>query len=209
MTAARLQATAERFMNHVRAKPGTITLSLDGIIQWTIYAGDCLAEFLGSSRTFRGTSDQIAAVRCFVRSAFGNHLACDDAVLVASELAANAVAHTASGDEGGTFTVHLATVSAERVAMFVTDQGGPTVAKARHADVDAESGRGLDIVTAIASLFVVAGNADWCGVLAVIPAITSIGANLAIDIWPTNSDMTRRLVTARSSGPCSPGDCLR
>jgi serine/threonine-protein kinase RsbW len=178
MTTVRFQATAERFMNHVRAKPETITLSLDGIIQWTIYAGDCLAKSLGSSRTFRGTSDQIAAVRCFVRSAFGNHLASDDAVLVASELAANAVAHTASGDEGGTFTVHLATVSAERVAMFVTDQGGPTVAKARHADVDAESGRGLDIVTAIASLFVVAGNVDWCGVLAVIPAITSIGAEV-------------------------------
>ena len=123
-----------------------------------------------TSRVFLGTGDQLAAVRRFVRSEFGGHPALDDAVLAASELAANALAHTRSGREGGTFTVHLGVMSSKSVCILVADQGGPTAPQARHAGIDAESGRGLDLVTAVSAIFVSSSHSDTGNVVAVITA---------------------------------------
>lgn len=123
-----------------------------------------------ASRTFPGTSDQLAAVRRFVRSTFAGHPALDDAVLATSELAANAISHTRSGAEGGTFTVHLGAMSARSVCILVADDGGPTVPQAQHAGIDAESGRGLDLVTAISAIVVPAGDGDARNVVVVITA---------------------------------------
>jgi serine/threonine-protein kinase RsbW len=122
------------------------------------------------TRTFPGTSDQLAAVRRFVRSQFADHPALDDAVLAASELAANAIAHTRSGRAGGTFTVHLGVMSSKSVSIFVADEGGPTVPDPQRAGVDAESGRGLDLVTAVSAIFVPAGDGSTRNVLVVITA---------------------------------------
>jgi len=67
-----------------------------------------------------------------------------------SELAANAVAHTASG-VGGDFTVEVIR-SADGVALVaVTDAGGPGEPSVRGADELAEGGRGLALVAALAS----------------------------------------------------------
>jgi serine/threonine-protein kinase RsbW len=123
-----------------------------------------------ASQTFPGTSDQLAAVRRLVRSAFAGHPALDDAVLVASELASNAIAHTRSGRDGGTFTVHLGMMSNKSVRILVADEGAPTAPNAQHAGMDAESGRGLDLVTAISTIFVVAGDGNARNVVVVITA---------------------------------------
>lgn len=49
---------------------------------------------------FRGIAQQVAAVRRFVESEIRDHPALDNAVLMASELAANAIAHSVSGADG-------------------------------------------------------------------------------------------------------------
>jgi anti-sigma regulatory factor (Ser/Thr protein kinase) len=123
-----------------------------------------------ASRTFPGTSDQLAAVRRFVRSEFAGHPALDDSVLVASELAANAIAHTRSGHDGGTFTVHLGMMSSTSVCILVADEGGPTVPNAQRTGIDAESGRGLDLVAAVSAIFVPAGDGNSRNVIVIITA---------------------------------------
>lgn len=112
----------------------------------------------------------MAAVRRFVRSQFADHPALDDAVLAASELAANAIAHTRSGRAGGTFTVHLGVMSSKSVCLLVADEGGPTTPDPQRAGVDADSGRGLDLVAAVSAIFVPAGDENMRNVLVVITA---------------------------------------
>ncbi|GAX58661.1 ATPase [Streptomyces olivochromogenes] len=74
----------------------------------------------------------------------------EDAELIVSELSANAILHTASGQQSGSFHLALA-VSSQVVALSVTDDGGTgTAPKAEHADQDATHGRGLGMVSAIA-----------------------------------------------------------
>jgi hypothetical protein len=62
--------------------------------------------------------------------------AADDVVLVVSELAANAIAHSVSGQPGGTFTVRLRHACGTGVRAEVQDQGsnwdGDLAAAARH-----------------------------------------------------------------------------
>jgi serine/threonine-protein kinase RsbW len=145
-----------------------------GTAAWLVSRCDFMPGVVHEARGFAGTPDQVAAVRGFVRELLGGHPAGDDAVLVASELAANAIAHTASGHAGGAFGVHLARLSAEHVAVLVTDQGGPTEPNVRPADLESESGRGLDVVTALSSTFSVPGEGEQRGVLAVIPPIDRI-----------------------------------
>lgn len=89
---------------------------------------------------------------------------------MASELAANAITHSASGHDGGMFLVHLTAISSGHVAILVTDQGGHGEPAAQHAGPDAESGRGLDIVTTIASLFMPFGGDTMRTIVAVVGA---------------------------------------
>lgn len=51
--------------------------------------------------------------------------AADDIVLCLSELATNAVRHSASARPGGTFTVHAQIIDGAGVFLEVTDNGGP------------------------------------------------------------------------------------
>ena len=122
-----------------------------------------------SGRVFGGSADQVAAVRRFIRSEIADHPACDDAVRVASELAANAIVHTKSGDDG-IFMVDIAAIDAEHVALVVTDQGTPTAPRAKEPGLNGESGRGLMVVIALATLIVVLGDCSMRTVAAVIPA---------------------------------------
>ena len=70
--------------------------------------------------------------------------AADDAVLLASELATNAVTHTASGD-GGQFTVTVYQTSTW-VRVEVRDAGSATTPAARPHAIVGESGYGLGLV---------------------------------------------------------------
>lgn len=86
----------------------------------------------------------------------------DDVALVVSELATNAVIHSASGMPGGVVDV-LVDIELDAVAVAVVDQGPALVPAMRP---DGESGRGLQIVTALADAYEVtttpAGRTVWC-----------------------------------------------
>ena len=72
-----------------------------------------------------------------------------------SERSANAILHTASGLESGRFHLVLA-VSPQAIALSVTDDGGAaTTPKVEDQAEDAEHGRGLGMVSAIAHRVVV------------------------------------------------------
>jgi serine/threonine-protein kinase RsbW len=73
----------------------------------------------------------------------------DEAILIASEFAANSVLHSASRD-GGTFILH-AEVRAGRLRIEVQDAGGPW----RDGPRDDSRPHGLDVVNAIA------GPGNW------------------------------------------------
>jgi anti-sigma regulatory factor (Ser/Thr protein kinase) len=79
----------------------------------------------------------------------------DDAELIVSELSTNAIRHTASGWEPGSFHLAVA-VSGQVVAVSVTDDGGTATApKIEHQDQDAERSRGFGMVSALAHRVVV------------------------------------------------------
>jgi anti-sigma regulatory factor (Ser/Thr protein kinase) len=73
-------------------------------------------------QTFPGRADQVALVRRDIASYLAGQPAVDDAVLAASELAANSVLHSASA--GAYFTVRCQ-ASPGRVRIEVEDLGGP------------------------------------------------------------------------------------
>ncbi|HUZ53626.1 MAG TPA: ATP-binding protein, partial [Streptosporangiaceae bacterium] len=111
-------------------------------------------------------SGQVAAARQFIREALGSQPCTADAVLLASELATNAVLHTASGGGGG-FGVAVHQVPA-LVRVEVTDGGSPAVPTAAGASGArlAPSGRGLLLVEQLAARWGYRGGPDsrvvWC-----------------------------------------------
>jgi anti-sigma regulatory factor (Ser/Thr protein kinase) len=91
-------------------------------------------------------------------------------VLVAAELAANSIVHSASGHDGGMFLVHLAELDPDHVAIVITDQGGSGVPRERHAGPDAESGRGLAVVRSLTSCLEFFDTGKSTSALAVVPS---------------------------------------
>src|SRR5262249_51157238 len=101
-----------------------------------------------------------------------------------SELAGNAVVHTASGAPGGQFVVHLAAF-ADRWQVRVDDAGSPTEphvvvdAIDEDTDWDHESGRGLAMVAAISRSWGVLGDRRARAVWAEIPYPVQPGSGVA------------------------------
>jgi anti-sigma regulatory factor (Ser/Thr protein kinase) len=75
------------------------------------------------SQSFAGRRDQVREARAFLACFADGFPSSDDAVLLISELAANACAHTASGRPGGTFTVRAEVCPAVYLHVEVEDQG--------------------------------------------------------------------------------------
>jgi len=124
----------------------------------------CFDRAAAASRTFPGHSDQVAAARRFVRETLGDRPCAADAVLLASELATNAILHTASGDRGS-FGVAVHQVPA-LVRVEVTDGGSravPTLGPRRRLE---PSGRGLFLVEQLAARWGhrggPSGRVVWC-----------------------------------------------
>ncbi|GGS86210.1 hypothetical protein GCM10010156_50930 [Planobispora rosea] len=99
-------------------------------------------------RRFAGLPEQVQHARSFVALAVDGYTAADDAVLLTSEIASNAVLHTESGN-GGFFEVSVY-IGASFLRVEISDEGtsleSPVV---RLLDLDAEQlpgGRGLAIV---------------------------------------------------------------
>jgi hypothetical protein len=74
-------------------------------------------------QAFPGTPDQLRHVRAALRTFLDGCPATDDVTLLVTELAANAIAHSASGRPGGTFTVRLRHVPGDHVRAEVQDTG--------------------------------------------------------------------------------------
>jgi anti-sigma regulatory factor (Ser/Thr protein kinase) len=73
----------------------------------------------------------------------------DAAVLLTSELFGNSVRHSRSGEPGETVTVAI--MAGGTVRVEVTDRSGPGRPELRPAGGDAEGGRGLGLVAALAA----------------------------------------------------------
>lgn len=100
--------------------------------------------------TLPGTPPMIAAARAYVAALLAGTPRADDATLITSELATNALAHTPSG-AAGEFTVRVESKFADGwCRISVEDQGAIGWSRAAVGDEDAESGRGLTIVAALA-----------------------------------------------------------
>lgn len=104
--------------------------------------------------TFAARPDQVRVARAFVGRALAGCAATEDAVLVCSELASNAVQHSASARPGGEFTVRVEVYEGEYVWLEVEDAGGPWRAGAGSG----EGGRGLVIVSEVADFWDVEGD---------------------------------------------------
>jgi serine/threonine-protein kinase RsbW len=101
------------------------------------------------SRAYLGSPDQIRAVRSDLRGLLDGCPIADDAILCASELAANAALHSHSGLPGGKFTVRATLSPGDYIRIEVEDEGASWTPGAR----DPERGHGLDIIHSLA--------ADW------------------------------------------------
>jgi anti-sigma regulatory factor (Ser/Thr protein kinase) len=100
-------------------------------------------------RVFPGRADQIAHARDFTRRVLGGCPVLDEAVLLVSELATNAVEHTATGN-AGRFDV---TICQGQTSLLITvkDDGSGKTPLPRPAHALAEDGRGLGMVDSIAN----------------------------------------------------------
>jgi anti-sigma regulatory factor (Ser/Thr protein kinase) len=109
-------------------------------------------------RVFLGTPRELRSAREFVAEVVGGCPVADEVILLASEVAANAVLHTASGKDG-TFTVVVHPFN-EMVRVEVHDGGSETQPDIRSADDQAVSGRGLGLVELLAARWGHLGDRD-------------------------------------------------
>ena len=105
--------------------------------------------------TYRGTEDQLAQVRAGLRPLLRDCPIADDVLLIVHELAANAVRHSRSREDGGTFTARLLTVPGEYVLGEVEDSGSDWDGDLRGSARDAS---GLFLVLNLAAACGVSGD---------------------------------------------------
>ena len=99
------------------------------------------------TRTFRGTPASVPEARRFAAELLAGCPARDVLLMCVSELCANAIMHTDSGN-GGVFIVEVDLPRPGVARVAVTDEGGPSLPVAGRLDLMAEGGRGLAMVAA-------------------------------------------------------------
>jgi hypothetical protein len=102
-------------------------------------------------RCYPGTACYVRRVRADLIQLAGCYPLGDEVVLLASELAANAIIHTRSREPDGKITVRAQVRPGEYAWVEVVDQGGPWTA-CDHSD---DRPHGLDIVARLA------GDGNW------------------------------------------------
>jgi anti-sigma regulatory factor (Ser/Thr protein kinase) len=115
-----------------------------------------------------GTPDAARQARALIGDLLGDdHPTVDDAALIVSEMVSNAIAHSQSGQPGGTLSiaVEMAPQPGD-VRIQVRDFGDLEAPVLTTASPDSEHGRGLAIITALAAEWGSetshAGHATWC-----------------------------------------------
>ncbi|MZF88564.1 ATP-binding protein [Streptomyces sp. SID5643] len=105
-----------------------------------------------------GFPEEVSRARRWTRDILRGSPLADEAELIVSELSSNAILHTASGLQTGSFHLALA-VSPQVVALSVTDEGGTgTAPKVEQPNEDEVHGRGLGMVSVIADRVVIHGS---------------------------------------------------
>jgi hypothetical protein len=112
-----------------------------------------------------GEPAEVPKARHRVAAAVQGHARHDDIVLLASELITNAVVHSDSALPGGKVTIAVSRSSASLVRVEVTD----AVSRQRHPQVrkngiDAETGKGLDMVKQLSMAWGTSSNNAECSV---------------------------------------------
>ncbi|MBF8191671.1 ATP-binding protein [Nonomuraea sp. K274] len=101
-------------------------------------------------RTFPGTPDQVPHARHFTRYLLADAPCQDDAEQIVAELCSNAIKHTSSGSPDGTFIVEITrTTTTTTIAVYDCGWGGVPCFGIR-CRTNAEHGRGLAVVAALA-----------------------------------------------------------
>jgi anti-sigma regulatory factor (Ser/Thr protein kinase) len=101
--------------------------------------------------TYPGTLETISRVRADLRMILDGCPAADDAIMCASEMAANAAQHSNSRHPGGTYTVRAYICPRDYIHIAVKDDGGPWI----ESSPDPLRGRGLHVVGSLA------GTGNW------------------------------------------------
>ncbi|WP_243740858.1 ATP-binding protein [Streptomyces sp. 8K308] len=112
---------------------------------WFVWVVDC-----------PGDPEELTRTRRFVHQILSRTPWADDAALIVTELATNAITHTDSGKT--TFRLSI-TRTPEALTIAVTDAGGTaTKPRVTHPDADSSHGRGLAIVSALATTLTIRGD---------------------------------------------------
>ncbi|MEY9861530.1 anti-sigma regulatory factor (Ser/Thr protein kinase) [Catenulispora sp. GAS73] len=118
--------------------------------------------------TFDGLPERLSDVRQYLHRVLGDVDGVDDVVLVASELAGNAIRHSASGKPGGSFVLQVAEFT-DAWHVRVDDQGSLGSPSPKDTEEADEAGRGLPVVAALTRAWGVIGDSKGRTVWAEIP----------------------------------------
>jgi anti-sigma regulatory factor (Ser/Thr protein kinase) len=110
--------------------------------------------------TFPGFKNQARRVREELAVVLRAHPNLAEILLVATELCANAVVHTRSGRQGGTFGVEVTAIGEESLMIAVTDEGASTVPRPRAAKPTDTHFRGLQVVESLSLDYGSYGDAE-------------------------------------------------
>lgn len=99
-----------------------------------------------------GTAKSVSVARHWARTLLvgTGHRSIDDALLLLSEIATNAVLHTHSGCPGGRLTVWIGETDTGLIRLEAIDEGSVTVPCQRDLDPDQVGGRGLRLLEELA-----------------------------------------------------------
>ncbi|MBB4933227.1 anti-sigma regulatory factor (Ser/Thr protein kinase) [Lipingzhangella halophila] len=135
----------------------------------TLRPNDADRPRAAACRWFPGSASSVRDVRRFIANRLQDCPATDDAILVASELATNAIQHTESGNWTTGFLVMLEHTTDEGALITVQDAGSTThTPYLADSTPDTEHGRGLNLVNTIAKSWGSQGSPaermTWCAV---------------------------------------------
>ncbi|GHE37308.1 hypothetical protein GCM10017673_44830 [Streptosporangium violaceochromogenes] len=140
------------FTDRFRVTTSDTTASVSHGVEWPPYPSVAAVNYPVLSQRFTATPDQVKPARKFVAEILGDsHPSRDDAVLLTSELATNAIEHsTESAINPREFLVTVAFLL-HSVLITVQDPGFLEIPCPRDPAPDATGGRGLALVNSLAT----------------------------------------------------------